>query len=202
MAESEEKLKSLLMKVREESEKVGLKLNIQKTKIMASSPITSWQTDGKTMEMVRDFIFLGSKITADGDFSHEIKKSLLLGREVMINIDSILKSRDITLPTKVHLVKAMVFPVVMYGCESWTIKKAEHRIIDAFELWYWRRLLRVPWTARRSNQSILKEISPGCSLVGLMLKLKLQYFSYLMQRTDSFEKTLMLGKIEGRRRMG
>ena len=169
MAESEE-LKSLLMKVKEESEKVGLKLNIQKTKIMASGPITSWQIDGET---VADSIFGGSKITADGDCSHEIKRHLLLERKTMINLGSILKSRDITLPTKVHEVKAMVFPVVMYGCESWTIKKAEHQRIDAFELWCWRRLLRFPWTARRSNQSILKEISPGCSLEGLMLKLKL-----------------------------
>ena len=149
-----------------------------------------------------DFIFLGSKITADGDCSHEIKRCLLLGRKVMTNLDRILKSRDITLPTNVHLVKAMVFPVVMYGCESWAIKKAECQKIDAFELWCWRRLLRVPWTARRSNHSILKEISPGCSLEGLMLKLKLQYFGHLMQRADSFEKTLMLGKIEGRRRRG
>ena len=202
MAESEEELKSLLMKVKEESEKVGLKLNIQKTKIMASGPITSWQIDGEMVETAADFIFLGSKITANGDCSHEVKRCLLLGRKVMTNLDSILKSRDITLPTKVRLVKAMVFPVVMYGCESWTIKKAERRRIDAFELWCWRRLLRVPWTARRSNQSILKEISPGCSLVGLMLKLKLQYFGLLMQRADSFEKTLMLGKIEGRRRRG
>ena len=202
MAESEEELKSLSMKVKEESEKVGLKLNIQKTKIMASSPITSWQIDGETVETVADFIFLGSKITVDGDCSHEIKRHLLLGRKVMTNLDSILKSRDITLPTKVRLVKAMVFPVVMYACESWTIKKAEHRRIDAFELWCWRRLLRVPWTARRSNQSILKEISPECSLEGPMLKLKLQYFGHLMQRADSFEKTLMLGKIEGRRRRG
>ena len=167
---------------------------------MASGPITSWQIDGETMETVVDFIFGGSKITADGDCSHEIKRHLLLERKVMTNVDSILKSRDITLPTKVSLVKAMVFPVVMYGCESWTIKKAEHRRIDAFELWCWRRLLRFPWTERRSNQSILKEISPGCSLEGLMLKLKLQYFGQLMQRADSFEKTLMLGKIEGRRR--
>ena len=168
------------MKVKEESEKVGLKLNIQKTKIMASCPITSWQIDGETVETVSSFIFLGSKITADGDCSHEIKRCLLLGRKVTTNLDSILKSRDITLPTEVHLVKAMVFPVVIYGCESWNIKKAEHRRIDAFELWCWRRLLRVPWTARRSSQSILKEISPGCSLEGLMLKLKLQYFSHLM----------------------
>ena len=169
---------------------------------MASSPITSWQIDGETMETVADFIFLGSKITLDGDCSHEIKRPLLLGRKVMTNLDSILKSRDITLPTKVHLVKAMVFPVVRYGCESWTIKKAEHKRIDAFELWCWRRLSRVPCTARRSNQSILKEISPGCSLEGLMLKLKLQYFGHLMWRADSFEKTLMLGKIEGRGRRG
>ena len=169
---------------------------------MASSPITSWQMDGETVETVADFIFLGSKVTADGDCSHEIKRRLLLGRKVMTNLDSILKSRDITLPTKVHLVKAMVFPVVMYGYESWTIKKAECRRIDAFELWCWRRLLRVPWTARRSNQSTLKEISPGCSLEGLMLKLKLQYFGHLMRRADSFEKTLMLAKIEGRRRGG
>ena len=167
---------------------------------MASSPITSWQIDGETMETVTDFIFEGSKITADGDRSHEIKRCLFLGRKAMTNLDSILKSRDITLSTKVRLVKAMVFPVVMCGCESWTIKKAEHRRIDAFELWCWRRLLRVPWTARRSNQSILKEINPGYSLEGLMLKLKLQHFGHLMRRTDSFEKTLMLGKIESRRR--
>ena len=163
-AESEEELKSLLIKVKEESEKVGLKLNIQKTKIMASSPITSWQRDGETVETVSDLIFLGSQITADGDCSHEIKRYLLLGRKVMTNLDSILKSRDTTLPTKVHPVKAIVFQGVIYGCESWTIKKAERRRIDAFEVWYWRRLLRVPWTARRSNQSILKEISPECSL--------------------------------------
>ena len=180
MAETEEELKSLLMKAKEESEKVGLKLNIQKTKIMTSGPITSWEIDGETAS---DFIFLGSKITADGDCNHEIKRQLLLGRKVMTKLDSILKSRDITLSTKVHLVKAMVFPVVMYGCESCTVKKAECRRIDAFELWCWRRLLRVPWTARRSSQSILKEISPGCSLEGLMLKL--QYFGHLMQRADS-----------------
>ena len=182
------------MKVRE-SEEVGLKLNIQKTKIMASGPSTSWQTDGET---VADFIFLGSKITADSDFSHEIKRCLLLGRKVMTNIDSMLKSRDITLSTKVRLIKAIIFPVVMYGCESWT----ECWRIDAFELWCWRRLLRVPWTARRSNQSILKEIGPECSLEGLMLKLKLQYFGHLMWRAHSLEKTLMLGKSEGRRRRG
>ena len=190
------------MKVKEESEKVGLKLNIEKTKIMSSSSITSWQIDGETVETVADFIFLGSKITTDGDCSHEIKRHLLLGRKVMTNLDGILKSRDITLATKVHLVKAMVFPVVMYGCDSRTIKKAEHWRIDAFELWCWRRLLRVPWTARRSNQSILKEISPRCSLEGLMLKLKLQYFGHLMQRADSLEKTLMLGGIGRRRRRG
>ena len=179
MAESEE-LKSLLMKVKEESEKVGLKLNIQKTKIMASGPVTLWQIDGETVETVADFIFLGSKMTADGDCSHEIKRCLLLGRKVMTNLDSILKSRGITLPTKVCLVKAMVFLVVMYGCESWTVKKAECQRINAFELWCWRRLLRVPWTARRSNQSILKEISPEYSLEELMLKLKRQYFGHLM----------------------
>ena len=190
------------MKVKEESDKVGLKLNIQKTKIMASGSITSWQIDGETVETVSDFILGGSKTTMDGDYSHEIKRHLLLGRKVMTNLDSIFKSRDITLPTKFHLVKAMVFPVVMYGCESWTVKKAERRRIDVFELWCWRRLLRVPWTARRSNQSILKEISPGCSLEGLMLKLKLQYFGHLMRRVDSLEKTLMLGGIRGRRRRG
>ena len=199
MAENEE-LKSLLMKVKEESEKVGLKLNIQKIKIMASGPIKSWQIDGETVETVVDFILGGSKITADGDYSHEMKKRLLLGRKVMTNLGSILKSRDITLPTKVHLVKAMVFLVVIYGCESWTIKKAEHRRIDAFELWCWRSLLSILWTARRSNQSILKEIKPECSLEELMLKLKLQYFGHLMQRADSFEKTMMLGKIESERR--
>ena len=177
MADSEEELKSLLMNVKEESEKVGLKFNIQKTKIMASGPITSWQIDGETLS---DLIFGGSKITADGDFSHEMKRRLLLGRKVMTNLDSLFKSRDITLPTKVCLVKAMVFPVVMYGCESWTVQKAERRRIDGFELWCWRRLLRVPWTARSSKQSILKDMSPGCSLEGLMLKLKFQYFGHLM----------------------
>ena len=176
----EGELKSLLMKVIEDSEKVGLKFKIQKMKIMASGPITSWQIDGETVETVSDFIFLDSKITADGDCSHEMKRRLLLGRKAMTNLDSIIKSRDITLPTKVCPVKAMVFPVVMYGCESWTMKKAERRRIDAFELWCWRRLLRVPWTARRSKQSILKEISPEYSLEGLMLKLKLQYFGHLM----------------------
>ena len=180
MAESEEGLKSLLMKVKEESEKIGLKLNIQKTKIMASGSITSWKIDGETVETVRDFILGGSKIAADGDCSHEIKRRLLLGRKVMTNLDSILKSRDITLPTKVCLVKAMLFPVVMHGWESWMVTKAEGQRIDAFELWCWRRLLRVPWTSRISNQSMLKEISPGCSLEGLMLKLKLQYFGHLM----------------------
>ena len=169
---------------------------------MASGPITLWEIDGETVETVSDVILGGSKITADGDCSHEIKRHLLLGRKVMTNLDSIFKSRDITLPTKVHLVKAMVFPVVMYGCEIWTVKKAEHQRIDAFEPWCWRRLLRVLWTARRSNQSIVKEISPGCSLEGMMLKLKLQYFGHLMRRADSLEKTLMLGKNEGRRRRG
>ena len=189
------------MKVKEESEKVGLKLNIQKTKIMASGPITSCEIDGETVETVSDFIFLGSKITTDGDCSHEIKRRLLLGRKVMTNLDSIFKSRAITLLTKVRLVKAMVFPVVTYGCGSWTVKKAECQRIDAFELWCWRRLLRVPRTARRSNQSILK-ISPGISLEGMMLKLKLLYFGHLMRRVDSLEKTLMLGGIRGRRRRG
>ena len=180
MAESKEELKYLLMKVKEESEKAGLKLSLQKTKIMASGPITSWQIDGETMETETEFIFLGSKITADGNCSHEIKRCLLLGRKAMTNLDSILKSRDITLPTKVHLVKVVVFPIVIYGCESWTIKKAEHQRIDDFELWCCRRLLRVPWTTRRSNQSILKEIIPEYSLEGLMLKLKLQYFGHLI----------------------
>ena len=180
------------MKVKEESDKVGLKLNIQKMKIMASGPITSWEIDGETVETVSDFNFLGSKTTADGDCSHEIKRRLILGKKVMTNLDSIFKSRDITLPTKVRLVKAMVFPAVMYGYESWTVKKAERRRIDALELRCWKRLLRVPWTARRSNQSILKEISPGISLEGMMPKLKLQYFGHLMRRVDSLEKTLML----------
>ena len=192
----EEELKSLLIKVKEESEKVGLKLNIQKTKIMMSGPIISWQIDGETMETVSDFIFLGSKIMANGDCSHEVKRRLLLGRKAMTNLDSILKSTDITLPTKVHLAKGLVFPVIMYGCESWTIKKAEHRRIDAFELWCWRRLLRVP------IQSILKKTSPEYSLEGLVLKLKLQYFGHLMGRANSLEKTLMLGKIEGKWRRG
>ena len=201
MAESEEALKSLLMKVKEESEKSGLKLHIQKTKIMASGPITSWQIDVETMETVTDFIFLGSKITADGDCSHEIKRHFL-ERKAMTILDSILKSRDITLPTKVHKVIAMIFPVVMYECENWTIKKAEHQRINVFELWCWRRLLRVPWTARKSNWSILKEINPEYSLEGLILKLKHHYFGHLMQRTDLLGKTLMLGKVEGRRRRG
>ena len=187
------------MKLKEESEKVGLKLNIQKTKIMASGPITSWQID---VETVAEFILGGSKITADGDCSHEIKRCLLLGRKVMTNLDSVLKSRDITLPTKVSLVKTFVFPVVMHGCESWPIKKAEHWRIDAFELWCWRRLLRVLWTAGRSNQSTLKEISPEHSFEGLMLKLRFQYFGHLMGRTDSLEKTLTLGMIEGGRISG
>ena len=200
MAKSEGELKNPLMKVKEETEKAGLKFNIQKTKILASGPIISWQTDGETMETVEHFIFLGSKITASGDCSHEIKRHLLLGRKAMTNLDRVLKSRDITLPTKVCLVKAMVFPVVMYGWESWTINKAECWRIDVFTLWCWRRPLRVPWTARRSNQSILKEINLEYSLEELMLKLKLQYFSHLVGRTDSLEKTVMLGKIEGRRR--
>ena len=187
------------MKVKVESEKVGLKLDMQKTKITASAPITSWPIDGETMDTVSNFIFLGSRITVDGDCGHEIKRCLLLGRKVMTNLDSILKSRDITLSTKVRLVKVMVFPVVMYGCESWTLNKAEHQRIDAVELWCWRRLLRVPW---RSSQSILKEISPEYSLEGLIMKLRLQYFGHLMQRTDSLEKTLMQGKIEGRRKRG
>ena len=198
MAESEEELKSLLMKLKEESEKVGLKLNTQKTKIMASGPMTSWQINEET---VADY-FSRLQNHCSGDYSKEIKRCLLLGRKVMTNLDSILKSRDFTLPTKVRLVKAMVFPVVMYGCESQTINKAECQRIDAFELWCWRRLLRILWTARRSNQSILKEISPECSLEGLMLKLKLQYFGHLMQRADSFENTLMLGKMEGMMRRG
>ena len=187
MAESEEELKSLLMKVKEESKKAGLKLNIEKIKIMASSPITSWQIDGETMETGTAIIFLGSIITMDSDCSHEIRRRLLLGRKAMKNLDSILKSRDITLPTKLCRVKAMVFPVVMYGFDSWTIKKPEHRRVDAFELWCWRKLLRVPWTARRSNQSILKVINPEYSLEGLMLKL--QYFGHPMGRADSLEKT-------------
>ena len=195
MAEREEELRSHLMK--EENEIVGLKLNIQKTKIMTSDPISSWQIDGETVEAVRDFIFGGSKITAHGDRSHEIKRRLILGRKVMTNLDSILKRRDNTLPTKVHLVKALVFPVVMYGYENWSIKKAVRWRIDAFELWCWRRLLRVPWTVRRSNQSIQDEISPEYALERLMLNLK-----HLLRRADSFEKTLMLGKIEGRRRRG
>ena len=184
------------MKVKEESEKVGLKLNIQKMKIMASVSIASWQIDGETMETVTQFIFWGPKITADGDCSHETDRCLLLGRKVMSNLDSLLKSRDITLPTKVHLVKAMFFPVVMYGCERWTVKKAECQRIDAFDLWCWRRLLRVPWTPRRSNQPILKEINPEYSLEGLMLKPKLQYFGHLMRRTDSLEKTLMWERLK------
>ena len=202
MSESEEELKSFLIKVKGESEKVGLKLNIQKkTNIMASGSIISWQIDGETMETMTYFTFLVSKITVDSGCSHEIKRCLLLGRKATTNLDSLLKSRDITLPTKFCIIKTMIFPVVMYECESWTIKKAEPGRIDVFEL-CWRRLLRVTWTARRSNQSILKEINPGYSLKGLMLKLKLQYFGHLMQGADSLEKTLILGKIEGRRRRG
>ena len=197
MVESEEKLKSPLMKMKEESEKDGLKLNTQKTKIMAYCSITWWQIDGQTMETVTELIFLGSKITADGDCSHEIKRYLLLGRKAMTNLDNTLKSRDITVATKVCLVKAMVFPVVMYGCESWTIKKTKRWRIDAFVLWCCRRLLRVPWTARTSNQSILKKISHEYSLEGL----KLQYFGHLMQTANSLEKSMRLGKLEGRKKM-
>ncbi|KAF7240300.1 Protein mono-ADP-ribosyltransferase TIPARP [Varanus komodoensis] len=200
MAESEEELKSLLMRVKEESAKVGLKLNIKKTKVMASGPLTSWQIDGEEMEVVTNFIFLGSMITADSDCSQEIKRRLLLGRKAITNLDSILRSRDITLPTKVHIVKAMVFPVAMYGCESWTIRKAEHQRIEAFELWCWRRLLQVPWTARRSNQSVLEDINPDCSLEGQILKMNFKYFGHLMRRKDSLEKTLMLGTIDSKRR--
>ena len=196
MEKSEEELKSLSMRVKEEREKAGLKLNIQKTKIVAPSPITSWQIDGGKVETVTDFIFLGSKITVDGDCNHEIKRCSLLGRKAMTNLDSTLKSRDIPLLTKVHIVQAMVFPIVMYRCESWAIKKAEHQKTDALELWCWRKLQKVPWTVKRSNQSILK---PEYSLEGLMLKMKLPYFGHLMQRA---KKTLMLGKIEGRRRRG
>ena len=190
------------MKVKEESKKVGWKLSIQKMKIMASGPITSWEIDGETVETVTDIILGGSKITADGECSHEIKRRWLLGRKAMTNLDSILKSRDTTLPTKVCIVKAIIFLVLIYGCESWTIKTAEHWRIDAFKLWYWRRLLRVPWTARRSNQLSLKEINPEYSLEGLMVKLKLWYFGHLMRRASSLEKTLMLGKIEDRKRRG
>ena len=199
MAESEEELKNLLMKVKKESEKVGLKLNIQKTKIMASGPITSWEIDGET---VADFIFLGSKITADCDCSHEIKRLLLLGRKVMTNLDSILKSRNITLTTKVHIVNAMVFTVVMYGCDSWTLKKAEHQRSDAFELWCWRRLLRVPWTARRSNQSILKEINPIWIFIGRTDAKAEVLILWAPDVKNWLEKTLVLGKIKGRRRRG
>ena len=198
-AEREEELKSLLMRVKEESKKAGLKLNIQKTKIMSSDPQTSQQVDGEKAKAITDFISLGSKITVDVDFSYEIKRHLLLGKKAKTNLDSVFKSRDFTLPTKVHLVKAMIFSTVMYGCESGTTKKAEHQRTDAFELWCWRRLLRFPWTSRRSNQSILKEINPEYSLRGLVLKLKLQYFSHLMQRINSLEKTLVLGKIKGKR---
>ena len=202
MAESEEELKNLLMRVKEESAKNGLKLIIKTTKIMATGPITSWQTEGENMEAVTDFTFLGTMITADGDSSHKIKRCLLLGRKAMTKLDIILKSRDITFLTKVRIVKAMVFPVTMYGSEGWTIKKAGCRRIDAFELWCWRRLLRVPWTTKRTNLSILKEIKPESSLEEQILKLRLQYFGHLMRRDDSLEKTLMLGKCEGKRRRG
>ena len=202
MAEGEEELKSLLMRVKEESERAGLRLNIKKSKIMASSPIPAWQIEGEKVEVVTDFLFSGSKITAGGDCSHETRRQLLLGRKVMTNLDSVLKSRGITLQTEFRIVKAMVLPVVIYGCESWTVKKAKRQRIDDFELWCWRRLLKVSWTARRSNQSILKEINPEYSLEGLLLKLKLQYFGHLMRTDDSLEKSLMLGKIEGRWRRG
>ena len=201
MAESEEELKSLFMKVKE-SEKAGLKLNIQNSRIMTYSPITSWQIEGENVRTVSDFILLGTKIAEDGDYSHEMKRRVLLGRIAITDLDSVLKSRDITLSTKVPIVKAMAFLVVVYGCESWTIKKAERGRIDAFKLWCWRRLLTVPCIARRSNQSILKEINLEYLLEGLMLKLKLQYFGHLMRRVDSLEKTLLLGKIEGKRRRG
>ena len=199
MAESKEKLKSLLMRVKEEHERDGLRIIIlKKTKIMASGPITAWQIGGEKVEVVTDFLFLGSKITVDGDCSHEIRRRFLLGRKAMTNLDNVLKSRDVTLPTKIHIVKATVFPVIIYGSGSWSIKKAEHQSTDAFKLWHWRRLLKVPWTGRRSNQSILRKINPDYSLKGLMLKLKLQCFGYLMQKDDALEKSLMLGKIEGR----
>ena len=202
MAEREENLKNLLMRVKKESEIDGLKLNIQKTKIMASGPITSWKTEGKKVEAVTSFIFLCSKITADGDCSHEIKRCLLLGRKAMTNLDSVLKSKDATLLTKVHIVKAVVFPVVMYGCESWTIKKAEHQRIDSFRLWCWKRLLHVPLSARRSNQPILKEINPEYSVEGLMLRLKLQFSGHLVRRADSIEKSVIRRMIEGKKRRG
>ena len=198
MAEGEEEQKNLLMRVKE-SKRASLRLNIKKTKIMASSPITAWQIEGEKVEVVTDFLFLGSKITADHDYSHEIRRQLLYGRKVMTDLDSVLKSRNVILLTKVHIVKAMVFPVVTYSCESWTIKKAECQRIDAFKLWCWRRLLKVPWTAR-SNQSVLREINPEYSLEGLMLELKLQYFAYLTGTDDSLDKSLILGKTEGRRR--
>uniref|UniRef100_A0A803U0M2 ribonuclease H n=1 Tax=Anolis carolinensis TaxID=28377 RepID=A0A803U0M2_ANOCA len=202
MAESEEELRSLITKVKEESAKAGLQLNIKKTKIMATRPIDNWQIEGKNVEAVTDFIFLGAKITADGDCSQEIRRRLLLGRRAMANLDKILKSRDITLATKVRIVKAMVFPIVTYGCESWIIRKAEPRKIDTFELWCWRKILRVPWTARRSNQSILQEIMPGCSLEGRILEAKLKYFGHIMRRQESLEKIMMLGEMEGKRKKG
>ena len=201
MAESKEGLKSLLMRVKEESERANLRLNVKKIKIMASGPITAWQIEGEKVEVVTDFLFLGSKITADHDYSHEIRRQLLYGRKVMTDLDSVLKSRNVILLTKVHIVKAMVFPVVTYSCESWTIKKAECQRIDALKLWCWRGLLKAPWTAR-SNQSVLREINPEYSLEELMLKLKLQYFGHLVQTDDSLEKSLTLGKMEGRRRRG
>uniref|UniRef100_A0A803TQ47 ribonuclease H n=1 Tax=Anolis carolinensis TaxID=28377 RepID=A0A803TQ47_ANOCA len=202
MTESEEELRSLITKVKEESAKAGLQLNVKKTKIMATTSIDNWQIEGENVEAVTDFIFLGVKITADADCSQEIRRRLLLGRRAMANLDKIVKSRDITLATKVCIVKAMVFPIVTYGCESWTIRKAERRKIDAFELWCWRKILRVPWTARRSNQSILQEIMPGCSLEGRILEAKLKYFGHIMRRRESFEKITMLGEMEGKRKRG
>uniref|UniRef100_A0A803TW69 Reverse transcriptase domain-containing protein n=1 Tax=Anolis carolinensis TaxID=28377 RepID=A0A803TW69_ANOCA len=202
MAESEEELRSLITKVKEESAKAGLQLNIKKTKIMATTPIDNWQIEGENMEAVTDFTFLGAKITADADCSQEIRRRLLLGMRAMANLDKIVKSRDITLATKVRIVKAMVFPIVTYGCESWAIRNAERRKIDAFELWCWRKILRVPWTTRRSNQSIVQEITPGCSLEGTILEAKLKYFGHIMRRQESLEKIVMLGKMEGKRKRG
>uniref|UniRef100_A0A803T8A9 Reverse transcriptase domain-containing protein n=1 Tax=Anolis carolinensis TaxID=28377 RepID=A0A803T8A9_ANOCA len=202
MAENEEELRSLITKVKEECAKAGLQLNIKKTKIMATRPIDNWQIEGENVEAVTDFIFLGAKITADADCSQEIRRRLLLGRRAMANLDKILKSRDITLATKVRIVKAMVFPIATYGCESWTIRKAERKKIDAFELWCWRKILRVPWTARRSNQSILQEIMPDCSLEGRILEAKLKYFGHIMRRQESLEKIMMLGKMKGKRKRG
>lgn len=202
MAGSEEELKILILKVKEESAKAGLMLNVKKTKIMATTPVNSWHVEGEAMEVVSTFNYLGSQISADGDSSQEIKRRLLLGRKAMSNLDKVLRSRDVNLTTKIRIVKAMVFPVVMYGCETWTIRKAERRKIDSFELWCWRKLLRVPWTAKRTNRSVLQQIKPDCSLEGMILKQKLTYFGHIMRRHDALEKTLMLGKIEGTRRRG